>query len=90
MENQPSKIFLQIDADGETPDDFKGLKVSWADEQINDNDLVYYSEDEVKKLIKKHLAIAAHELYRKIEGDGFGGLDESLFEIIKYTDINLN
>lgn len=42
MKNLPKKIYLQIDADGETPEDFKELHgVSWCEDKINDNDCEY-------------------------------------------------
>lgn len=42
MKNVPKKIYLQIDADGETPEDFNELRgISWADEKINHNDISY-------------------------------------------------
>jgi hypothetical protein len=48
MKNIPKKIYLQIDADGETPEDFKELVgVSWSDERINENDLEFeFAESE--------------------------------------------
>lgn len=50
MKNQPKVIYLQIDADGETPDDFKPLtNVSWCDDKIHDSDLVYYSQEYVDR-----------------------------------------
>lgn len=48
MKNLPEKIYLQIDADGETPEDFNELEgVTWCSERINDNDIEYVL---VKKL----------------------------------------
>ena len=42
MKNIPKKIYLQIDADGETPEDFNGLNgISWCVDKINDNDIEY-------------------------------------------------
>lgn len=42
MKNVPDKIYLQIDADGETPEDFKELAcVSWCEDKIYDNDIEY-------------------------------------------------
>jgi hypothetical protein len=42
MKNVPDKIYLQIDADGETPEDFSELAgVSWCADKINDNDIEY-------------------------------------------------
>ena len=49
MTNIPTKIFLQIDADGETPEDFKELQVTWAADKVFDSDLVYVHEAEAKK-----------------------------------------
>ncbi len=41
MKNVPLKIYLQVDADGETPDDFNELAVSWCSNKVNDNDIEY-------------------------------------------------
>lgn len=42
MKNLPEKIYLQIDADGETPEDFNELDgVTWCPEKIHDNDVEY-------------------------------------------------
>jgi len=41
MKNIPPKIYLQVDADGETPKDFKELEVSWADERVYPSDIEY-------------------------------------------------
>jgi hypothetical protein len=41
MKNIPPKIYLQVDADGETPEDFKELNVSWATERVYPNDIEY-------------------------------------------------
>lgn len=42
MKNIPEKIYLQIDADGETPEDFNELVgVSWCIEKINANDIEF-------------------------------------------------
>lgn len=62
MKNKPNKIFLQIGEEVELKFDFKDLEgVTFSTDQIYDNDLVYYSEEQVKKLIKKHLEIASNE-----------------------------
>jgi hypothetical protein len=54
MENKPDKIYLQIDAKGDTPNDFKELfGVTWCAEKINDNDLDYISAERVKELEKE-------------------------------------
>ena len=47
MKNIPQEIFLQVDADGETPEDFKELQVTWASDKVYDNDLVYVHENEM-------------------------------------------
>lgn len=41
MKNVPEKIYLQVDADGETPEDFKQLDVTWCVDKINDTDIEY-------------------------------------------------
>jgi hypothetical protein len=45
MKNIPDKIYLQIDADGETPEDFNELHgVSWCADRIYPNDIEYVRE----------------------------------------------
>ena len=41
MKNIPPKIYLQVDADGETPEDFKELEVTWATGRIFKTDIEY-------------------------------------------------
>jgi hypothetical protein len=41
VKNIPQKIYLQVDADGETPEDFKGLEVTWAANRVYDTDIEY-------------------------------------------------
>lgn len=41
MKNIPTTIYLQVDADGLTPEDFNELQVTWCTERINENDLEY-------------------------------------------------
>ncbi len=41
MKNIPPKIYLQVDADGETPEDFKELEVTWATDRIFKTDIEY-------------------------------------------------
>lgn len=41
MKNIPEKIYLQVDADGETPEDFDGLSITWCPDKIHDNDIEY-------------------------------------------------
>lgn len=46
MKNVPAKIYLQIDADGETPENFKELEgITWCSEKINQNDIEYIQAD---------------------------------------------
>lgn len=43
MKNIPEKIYLQVDADGELPEDFNEChEVSWCADNIYETDLVYY------------------------------------------------
>ena len=52
MKNIPKEIYLQVDADGETPEDFKDLvEVTWGADKIYDNDLKYVSEKQLKEYI---------------------------------------
>ncbi len=42
MKNLPKFIYLQVDADGETPEDFNDLsEVSWCAQRIHENDIKY-------------------------------------------------
>lgn len=42
MKNIPKKIYLQVDADGESPEDFTECHgVSWCEDRINDTDIEY-------------------------------------------------
>lgn len=45
MKNVPEKIYLQVDCDGETPEDFKELEVSWCSDKIHDTDIEYIRKD---------------------------------------------
>jgi len=49
MKNVPEKIYLQVDADGETPDEFNELAVSWCSNKVNDNDIEYLLTNVVKQ-----------------------------------------
>jgi hypothetical protein len=49
MKNQPTKIYLNIGADGECQD----FEVSWSDSRINDDDLCYISVSSVLARIKE-------------------------------------
>lgn len=54
MTNKPEKIFLQIGCEGDEPNDFKELSgVSWCDEKIHNDDLVYFSEEAILKAGKE-------------------------------------
>jgi hypothetical protein len=49
--NIPKTIYLQIDADGETPNDFKDLSgISWCADKIYDNDIEYVLSSELAAL----------------------------------------
>jgi hypothetical protein len=51
MKNIPKTIYLQIDADGETPNDFKDLSgISWCADKIYDNDIEYVLSSELAAL----------------------------------------
>ena len=46
MKNLPDKLYLQIGEEAEDSDDFNSLYgVSWCDDQIHKNDVVYVRED---------------------------------------------
>lgn len=48
MKNIPKKFYLQIEEDGETPEDFKELSdVTWCEDRINDSDLEYILNDNI-------------------------------------------
>jgi hypothetical protein len=46
MKNLPDKLYLQIGEEADDSDDFNSLYgVSWCDDQIHKNDVVYVRED---------------------------------------------
>lgn len=46
MKNLPDKLYLQIGEEADDSDDFNSLYgVSWCDDQIHNNDVVYVRED---------------------------------------------
>jgi len=49
MKNVPEKIYLQVDADGETPDEFNELAISWCSNKVHDNDIEYLLTNVVKQ-----------------------------------------
>jgi len=50
MKNIPEKIYLQVDADGETPENFDELSgITWAAQRIHENDIEYVLADSVLK-----------------------------------------
>ena len=57
MKNVPKTIYLQVDADGETPEDFKGLEVTWCVDRIHENDIEYtlteHAQQETESLQKR-------------------------------------
>jgi|688.fasta_scaffold94031_9 hypothetical protein len=58
MKNIPTKIYLQVDADGETPEDFKELEVTWATDRIFNTDIEYVIADiDSKEKLLKETAI---------------------------------
>ena len=55
MNNTPTHIYLIIDTDGESVDDFEDLyEVTWWTEKINDTDLVYVDPIRFYEWIKVH------------------------------------
>ena len=53
MKNLPKRIYLQIDADGERPEDFKDLSgVSWCADKIHDTDIPYVLESEGSEAVE--------------------------------------
>jgi hypothetical protein len=54
MKNIPEKIYLQIDADGETPEDFNGLEVTWSTDRINENDLEYHASTLNREIVEEN------------------------------------
>lgn len=76
MNNLPQKIYLQIDADGETPEDFNELGgVTWCYDKIHGNDIEYvlspsHTEQELRqKCESDHLSI--NELLAEFKRQGF-------------------
>jgi hypothetical protein len=48
MKNLPKKIYLQIDADGEVPEDFKELEgVTWCNERIYPTDVEFILNERI-------------------------------------------
>jgi hypothetical protein len=53
MKNIPNKIYLQIGSDCPKDEDFKELAcVTWCDERIDKNDIVYIRYKRKKKAVK--------------------------------------
>ena len=88
---KPNKIFLQIGEDTELGFDFKELEgVTFSTDKFYDNDLVYFSKEQVKKLIKKHLEIASNEAKLKLKkGRSIGFVQVVDKESITSIEINL-
>ena len=53
MKNQPTKIYLNVGADGECQDFEELVGVSWSDSRINDDDLEYISVSSVLARIEE-------------------------------------
>lgn len=56
MKNTPKEIFIQVDSDGERPEDFKELyEVTWCADRINKTDVRYVlaTSEACKKDAKK-------------------------------------
>jgi hypothetical protein len=53
MKNQPTKIYLNIGADGECQDFEELVGVSWCEDRINDDDLCYISVSSVLARIEE-------------------------------------
>jgi hypothetical protein len=67
MKNIPKKIYLQIDADGETPEDFKELAgVSWCAERISPNDIEFILNETTEEIEKKSLCRNCQEITNSI------------------------
>jgi hypothetical protein len=73
MKNQPTKIYLNIGADGECQD----FEVSWSDSRINDDDLCYISVSSVLARIEE--LIETKEDLRKISEEVFNEQPRKLF-----------
>jgi hypothetical protein len=53
MKNLPEKLYLQIGEEADESVDFNDLYgVSWCDDQIHENDVVYIREDLVIKMLE--------------------------------------
>lgn len=66
MKNLPEKIYLQVDADGETPEDFNELKgVTWCAERINKTDIEYYRSLTLREILEKQGSQV--ELHRRLK-----------------------
>ena len=50
MKNVPKKIYLQVDPDNESPEDYNELReVTFSTDQINENDIEYIRIDLIDK-----------------------------------------
>jgi hypothetical protein len=77
MKNQPTKIYLNIGADGECQDFEELVGVSWSDSRINDDDLEYISVSSVLARIEE--LIEPKEDLRKIVEEVFNEQPRELF-----------
>lgn len=76
MKNIPERIYLQVDADGELPEDFKECyEVSWCADKIFDTDLVYYLEGNNKNHI-----LSEEEFMKKISSSPLNKFRSSQFK----------
>ena len=65
MKNIPKIIYLQIDADGETPEDFKELVgVTWCTKKMNPNDIEFILNGDTEKRDKKLICTPTQEISR--------------------------
>ena len=69
MKNVPKKIYLQIDADGETPEDFNELVgITWCTEKINPNDIEFILNGEIRES-GESICVSEHPCPHKFKGN---------------------
>lgn len=84
MKNIPEKIYLQVDADGELPEDFKTLcEVTWCEDNIFDTDLVYYSQSAMYFQVIEQTDEEKFKMYNKLPK---GKIIEMLIQCNKILD----
>lgn len=85
MKNIPQTIYLQVDADGETLEDFKELgQVCWCDDKIFTNDIEYVLKTDSEKLARAVLDYLSSRINQDIiPTSSLNQLGVMAFDILK-------